>query len=250
MKQLSHKTQALIEQYLTLPLGHGCQTPYFNNKRRGTRAGLRALLGKGTPEEIMEEARIFALRDKINLELIDSRALKAFLTSHDIGIDCSGLVYHLLNTELKACGKGGLSKHIHYKTTWLRKYINKLRPAENINVSTLSLPENSFAIKSNEVEPADLIVILNSGPRKTYNHVMLVTDVEQRGTTKIIHYIHSYAWPSDGLTGTGVRRGTITLSGTEILNGVWEEQGVIGEHNYTYKNAQEAQSVSLRRLKV
>ncbi len=249
MKQLSNQTKKLIADYLFLPLGRGCQTPYFNNKRRGTRGGLRALVGKGTPQEIIEEARIFALRDKVSIDLIDEKALKAFLASHDLGIDCSGLVYHLLDTELKATKKSKLSRLIHYKASWLRTFINTLRPAENINVSTLNLSENTKEISIAEIEPADLIVILNTGPKKTYNHVLFVTEIENKNNTKMIHYIHSYAWPSDGLTGTGVRTGTITLTGTKLIDGIWEEQGVIGEQNYTHINAKEAESVSVRRIR-
>jgi hypothetical protein len=249
MKELSQKTKDLIEKYKHLPLGNRCQTPYFNNRRRGMRGGLRGLVGKGMPEEIIEEAQIFALRDKVDINLIDEKALKAFLMSHDLGIDCSGLVYHLLNTELAARGKNKLSKQIHYPTSWWRTCINKLRPAENINVAVLALPENTHEIKIEGVKVSDLIIMLGTGVKKTYNHVLFVTHIETQDAVKVIHYIHSYAWPSDGLSGTGVREGTISITNENLIEGKWIEQEVTGEENYTYRNAKEAKTLSIRRLK-
>lgn len=250
MKKLSSQTEKIITEYKHLPFGAGCETPYFNNRRRGIRGGLRALVGKGTPKEIIEEARILALRNRVSIERLDERALKAFLISQDLGVDCSGLVYHLLNTELHARGKGGLPKHISYQTTWWRKLINNVRPAENINVSVLASPENTAEVSLEEIAVSDLIIMLNTGVKKNYNHVLFVKEVTKTDTETTINYIHSYAWPSDGISGTGVREGTIVVKGKSLTHAIWTEQGISGEHNYTERNAKEATVLSIKRLKV
>src|SRR3989344_1132631 len=88
--------------------------PYFNNKTLGTRGALKAEVGKGSPEDIREEVKNIAIREKINIDNLDKDNLKRFLVDHNIGIDCSGFAYHVLNEESKERGKGNLGNNIAF----------------------------------------------------------------------------------------------------------------------------------------
>ncbi len=136
MNILSSEAQKVVEKYLSLPIGAGCQTPYFNNRRTKIRAGLRALVGKGRPEEIAEEAEMFSIRDRAGIKKMDSAALKKFLVEHNLGVDCSGFAYHVLSVEISAKTGKKLSSSVKPWSGFKRKLKHWLRPAENTGVST------------------------------------------------------------------------------------------------------------------
>ena len=53
IETLSASALKIINDYLHLPIpGHDVVCPYYNNRRANLRAGLRALIGKGNPEDI------------------------------------------------------------------------------------------------------------------------------------------------------------------------------------------------------
>jgi len=250
METLSENTLAVIEKYLHLPLGIGCQTPYFNNRRKRVRGGLRALVGKGTPEEISEEAEILSVKDRVSIKNMSEKTLKEFLVDENLGIDCSGFAYHILDAEAQARIGKKLRNIVKTYKGFERKIIHKFRPAENTGVSTFSNEKNSIEIDIENTRPADFISIIGTGIDRKYNHMLIVENVEKTATSIKIIYIHSYAWPEDGAYGHGVRRGEINLkSGQNILDGIWTEKEKTGKNNFTFFSVQNAQSVSLRRLR-
>ncbi len=208
MNTLSTETQKIIEQYLSLPVGEGSQTPYFNNKRKKIRAGLRALVGKGRPEEIAEEAEMFSIRERSGVKKMSSVEVKKFLVDHNLGIDCSGFAYHVLDTELKARGKGKISSAVRPFSGFVRKIKHALRPAENTGVSTFSHEKNSILVNENDALPADFVSIIS--PENGRNHMLIVENAtKQNGIMKFV-CVHSIAYSEDGLYGTGVRREELT----------------------------------------
>ena len=66
---LSLKAQKLIDNYLSLPFPgvEGARCPYFNNAKLHARGQLRVLIGKGTPQEIVEEAKIISIQYRAGL---------------------------------------------------------------------------------------------------------------------------------------------------------------------------------------
>jgi hypothetical protein len=247
--KLEGKSRAMIDKYLALPFGTKPSCPYFNNKRRKIRSGLRVEKGKGTPEEIAEECAIDAKLARVRISDLSTDKLKEFLVEQDLGVDCSGFAYHVLNAYSQE--KNGKSIQSYIKTKregFVGRLIAKLRPAENIGVSTLADERNSIEVKVGELRPTDLIVFLGTGTDKIYNHVLVVTSVE-RGDTTRISYAHSYSWPSDGVYNHGVREGDILVHGEDMLGGTWKEQGAMGADNYTFESARTAKVFSIRRLK-
>lgn len=214
---LTPEAQKVIESYLHLPIGAGAVTPYFNNRRTKIRAGLRALIGKGSPQEIADEAEIIALREKADIKGLDSVVLKKFLVDKGLGIDCSGFAYHTLDAESHARNSKPLRSYLTFRLNPIRRLLARLRTAEQVSVAVLADDTNSVAVGTKDVEAGDIITLMNP----LYNHVLVIESVKGN----MINYVHSYAWPDEGVYGHGVRRGTLTLSNSDLMKGVWLENG-------------------------
>lgn len=245
-KTLSKEAQSVIDAYTRLPVGAGCSTPYYNNRRGKVRGGLNAAIGKGTPREICDEVRILSLRRDNAIKRASPEELKKFLVEEGIGIDCSGFAFHVLNAESKARGLGRLFPHLVIKKNIVRRLLAKLRPASNVSVGILSMDENSTSVEYADVEAGDFVSIIGSGPDHTYNHIMVITKVHEN----TLSYAHSYAWPSDGKYGHGIKTGSITIVDPKksITEQDWHESGETGLSNYTLQNALSARKVLIRRL--
>jgi hypothetical protein len=164
---LSEETIELLDCFLNLPIGAGCATPYFNNRRAKIRGGLSGLVGKGSPKEITTEAKIIATRKKINLNDLNSEGLKRFLVENGLGIDCSGLAFHLLNAESKARGLGSFASNIKSERNFIRKILYRLRPEVNTNVEVFASPKNSQEINIKDAEAGDIITMMKTDREKT-----------------------------------------------------------------------------------
>lgn len=97
------------------------------------------------------------------------------------------------------------------------------------------------------IQPADLIIILKTGPNKNHNHILLVTEA---GGNQI-KYAHARAWSGEGKYGHGVAQGTITIINPEkgLMAQVWEEKNKTGKDNETYLEANVAETLEIRRIK-
>lgn len=247
--KIAGKTREMIDLYLALPVGTKPSCPYFNNKRRKNRGGLRALMGKGSPQEIAEESEILAKLSHVSIKDLSTDKLKEFLVSSDLGVDCSGFAYHVLNSFCQE--KTGKSIQTYVKSIrpgFFGKLLARLRPAENLGVSSFRADTNSYQIRVSEAQTGDIITFMGTGKEKTYNHILVITGVERANADTRISYAHSYMWPSDGLINHGVREGDILVHGERLLDGTWKEQGVTGNDNYTFESARTAKEVSIRRL--
>ncbi|MEK7535910.1 MAG: hypothetical protein AAB590_02780 [Patescibacteria group bacterium] len=247
IRTLSKEALEIVKDYENVP--------YYNNKHRQVRMALRVLVGKGSPEEIAHEVLIYALREKVDFKNLTPELQKKFLIEHNIGIDCSGLAYYILDAESTARGKGTLASQLNFPSAngpfmRLGRFFRR-RYVENAGVRTFAYETNSHEIPLLDITPADLIVILESGTNISANHVLIVTQVNliQNMPTEI-HYIHSIAWPVDGKFGHGVREGRIAIKNINksLLDQTWIENGKIGLENFTYHKASAAGSLSLRRL--
>ena len=216
-KTLSQPALDIIRQYETLQFGDKqiC-TPYFNNKRQKIRGALRVLVGKGTPSDIVEEAELMARREHVELKKLSSEDVSKFLIDHNLGIDCSGFVYHVLNAE-----KPLKSRLKFPNTSLLRKLLTKLRPAENTNVKTLAHKKNSSEVKLSDIQPGDLITMVGSKKVGNPDHVLLVENT----TNDVISYVHSYTLPSDGKYDHGIKHGEIEITDAKksIVDQRWDD---------------------------
>ena len=249
IKKLSPNAEAVIQKYLHLHFTDNLEinTPYLNNRRTGIRAGLRVLIGKGTPDEIIDEARLIALREKIELTNLDTKNLKKFLVDHGLGIDCSGLAYHILAAELRTHGTvlGARLKFPFIKNP-LRKLIARLRPVESAGVRTLAHEKNATRISTNEIQPGDMIVMIETGTTNKFNHVLLVTETDSSTDNQIskITYIQSIQYSKDGKYNHGVRTDeiSITKNSPDLRDETWSDESAL-EH------ARQAKELFIVRLK-
>ena len=197
-----------IKEYTELNLGgKNVQCPYFINTKK--RKDLRALVGKGTPEEIIMEAKIWEKLKGLDLNKMNKEEIKEFLTAKGLGIDCSGFVLHVLDSWYRS-EKG---KHLWSELRLLQKGVisnlrYKLRPVENLGANTLTSPENSEHIEINEVRPGD--VIRSKWKKVGTHHIQLITKVEfdENNNVTLIEYTH--ATPYYG-SESGVKTGQIRI---------------------------------------
>lgn len=272
IRMLSPRANQMIESYCNLPFPDiaGVRVPYFNNAKAGRRAELRALIGKGSPEEIVEEAQILSLQYNAGIfdktghccrhnqhtgETVTADDIRHFLVDHNLGIECSGFVTHVLDAHYLETRGFKVSPKLHSasRANVLRYLITRLRPVENISVRTYADNRNSALVlgsiqpfKYENIQSGDLVIMLATGPGKKRNHILLVTKVDERG----LSYVHARAWSREGLYGHGVSRGEIIFSQPQesLLAQTWTEQGYSGRDNETYAEAQNASTVEIRRL--
>ncbi len=249
--KLSPQAEKVITDYLNLPFPtQGVRCPYFNNARVRQRGQLKVLIGKGTPQEILEEARIIATQYKQDIfTFTDPEQIRKFLIEHRLGIDCSGFITGVLKEEYAAKG-ADLTKRIFItpKTNVLRWLISRLRPVEQISVNVYANDKNTEIIYNlSEIKAGDLIVMLKTGPNKNHDHILLVTETNGN----VIQYAHARAWSSEGRYGHGVAAGTITLTEPDksILYQTWEEKNKTNEDSETFIEAKQATILQIKRLR-
>jgi hypothetical protein len=259
---LSPVAENLIEKYFNLPFPGvtGVRCPYYIN-RRGARTQLRVLVGKGLPDEIVEESKIISIQYELGLFDKNGRCdergaelIRKFLVDQNIGIECSGFVSHILRAHYLETKKFDITKKLNICPSgkFIRKLICKLRPIENMNVSIFADNSNSSIINTeqsgyDQVQAGDYIIIMETGPLQKRNHIILIRGVEN----KIINYVHARAWSSEGKYGHGVTEGKIRIinNNKNLLEQEWIENEKINDQNETYLEAKQAKILELRRLK-
>ena len=155
-----------IDSYLSMNiLGHKLSCPYWSNKLKNGKVVLRGFQnGKGDAESIRNELEKLLLKDSQRKNiLLDPEKFRKFAKRNRIGIDCSGLVFRILDKIVGLSGifNLGINK-TDSKTLTSQVYCRKIQ----------------FL---GEAKILDMIRINNS------RHVALITDV----TEDIITYIHS-----------------------------------------------------------
>lgn len=245
---LSARALTIIQDYLALPFTQSTASvacPYINNRRHAVRGALRVAIGKGSPKEIVEEAELLARKERIQLAALAAPALKQFLVEHNLGVDCAGLVYHILDAELASRGRS-LKRRLRFPlaTNPLRALLARFRTAENTNVETLAHDINSSPVPLAEVQPGDLIIIRGHGHDQNRYHILIIHSLTLGHALETIAYTHSWQAPIDGKYIHGVRQGMITIIDYDktLLDQRWLEQPL-------WREAKSAKSVAIRRLK-
>ena len=254
-KTLSQPALDLIENFKNLNIGDKTITcPYFNNRRNKVRGGLKVEVGKASIDEIKEEVKILSKKKRKSLEKMNEEQVKKFLVDNNIGVDCSAFAFYVLNKEIKEKNNEKLKKLINFPNkSFLRKLISKIRTIENINVKTLSQPENSKEVGVRKIEPGDFISILNSGKNNSLDHILVIHEIEYKNNLpKTIKYTHSFRWSSDGQFGHGIKQGEIKINDLDqtLLDQDWIEANEKNEKNETYKRAKQAEDLTVRRIKL
>jgi hypothetical protein len=253
-RTLSPMALAMIDKYFHFQMGPAvCSVPYYNNKTRGRKMTLRAYVGKGKPEEIRDELQTILVKQHLSTESLSDEALKKILTDNGMGIDCSGFAYYILNAESESRNSHGLSRQLSFVTAKGLKgaLVSKFRPAENCSVAVLAHEHNSHIVPLAEIQPGDMITMMTTEADGERNHILVVSQVESHDSSPVrIQYVHSVAYPEDGVYGTGIKQGLIDITDLQksILNQRWIENNLEGEANRIFVRAKKSQT-ELRRLK-
>jgi hypothetical protein len=239
--------QKLVNRYMNLEInGKIIQTPYYRNVKR-VRAGLRVLVGKGTPQEIEEETLIYAKLRKVDLNALDPKGVREFMLQEGIGVDCSGLVSQLLHKWFKQAKKGAISRNINYPSKSLyRKLLTLLRPIESTGADILTNDQNTKKIALSEILPGDLI--REKGiPRG--DHVLMIYSVQYASQKpQSFVYVHS----SDKFNGkSGVKFGKVEIIDLkkDLKDQKWLEKNDKNEKPAYNQLMKDYKDNGLRRLK-
>lgn len=218
--KLNNEIQRLIENYFKLTIGgKEIVCPYFINKK-SVRGNLRVMAGKGSPEEIELESKIWAKVRDFDLNNATTEEVRAFLQQEKIGIDCSGFIAQILSTYMKETNQGKLVSKLKFEQNNLFMSLRrKLRPIENIGAKTLTSELNCEKIDNlNDIKPGDLIRA--KGKQKNAQHIGMVVEVvhSDKVGTELGHdsdtivsfkYVNSHRYYGDK---NGVRYGEVIIT--------------------------------------
>ncbi len=256
VEKISDKAQKVINDYMFLKVnGKTISTPYFINPR--SRKDLRAMVGKGSPEEIIMESKIWEKIKGVNFDSMSQKEIKDFLINRGMGIDCSGFVIHVLDSV--SLEKNG--KHIwnYLKPRIYRKIIGnimyKLRPVENLGAEIITNEINSKPVDINDVMPGD--VIRSKAKKTNGHHIMLITEVGRDDVVapghvanQVVYIKYTHATPNYG-DDMGVKTGEIRIK--DINKPLWDQEWTEKDShgvNHTYEGFMiNVDDNGLRRLK-
>jgi len=209
----------IVQGYLALPLGgKNVPVPYVTNHDHIVFFGLRVFMGKGSPEEIREEAESIARQHSVDFSQLLTGQIRAFLKLHHLGVDCSGLISHIWFSMYgeRVFQVRGL--------TIGERLLMKWRPFENVSVARLKRLCAPQVLR--EVRPSDIIVTRGE------HHALLVTQVTKDDEEIVkLDYIHSTSFFQE----SGVRTGEIVIIDPqkELVEQAWQEGA--HERNWTWE---------------
>lgn len=252
-KIISNRASEVIDQYAHFRFGSAVASiPYFNNKTVKARAALRTYIGKGSPKDLYEEMQTIAVKSHLVPDSLADEALKKILVENNLGIECSGFVYYVLNAESQERKTGDLSAKLSFPNCHglIGKIRCSLRPAENCDVATFAHEKNSHPVAIKDALPGDIIAMTADAEEAVRDHILVIHQIEYQNFVPVkIHYSHAIAYPEDGIYGSGIRQGTITISDANkpIADQIWDENGKVGQANRLYVRAQKSVT-TIRRM--
>ncbi len=253
-KILSNRAFDVIHQYKNFTIGTSIiSIPYFNNKVSRSRGTFRTYIGKGSPKDIFEEVDSILKKDHFPIEKLTNETLKKLLVDKNIGVDCSGFAYYVLNAESHELNKGPIDKHLSFVNCkgLLSKMRCSLRPIENCDVGTFANDKNSLTISIKDMKPGDMITMTGDQEDTERDHILVIHQIDYQNFVPIkIYYSHSVAYPEDGIMGTGIRQGSIEILNNQktIVEQRWTENNIEGDNNRLFIRAKKSKT-ELRRLK-
>lgn len=245
--ELPKEVYEIIDGYKKLNLGgKEVACPYYINIHKAK--DLRAMVGKGTPEEIEMEARMWEKLKGVNFDSMSEEEIRQFLIDRGIGIDCSGFIMHVLNEyHLKKFQKPIWGKIKPGNQSFLGKLSYMLKPVQKLGAEIITNKQNSEEIKIKDVKPGD--VIRSKGKKKNSHHIILVSSVKKEGKeVKEIEYIQSYEHYGKN---NGIREGKIIIKDQNLplKDQEWVDPDVDGI-NHTFEGFMvNVEDNGLRRIK-
>lgn len=167
------------EQFM-LPLGgKKVPTPYRKNELGSLQKVGPEFQGKSSPEVLTKTTKKLAREQSFNLEAATVEQIRDFMRKNQLGIDCSGFTYRLLNY---------LVRKVSGQTLEAAGFPHVGRT----NVAKLTADEYTIEVDQvNDIKPGDLIKLMNN--QATW-HCLVVLEKNDRQ----IIYAHSSSEPAPG----------------------------------------------------
>lgn len=238
-EDLNRWSWKIVDRYLNIKVGDNrLVCPYFNNWIEGYFLELMRKVkvdeikidelhqlyvdrgvdygwfrGKGTPEQIEES--IIALAEEKGWNVFDAKeqGIVEFMRMFGLGIDCSGLVYNVLNFALQSVGlTGRLDEVLDYK--------NKKKTGVYRAGAFSFAGKASEIIAPKEVNSCDVICVKNK--KGLYNHVALV--LKRKGKMFVVQSVTMTAdYPGVNVNGFEVIEGMPVFDFKPLLGDPWEK---------------------------
>ncbi len=218
-----------IEKFANMEIaGKKISCPYFINSGGFLKSPVYS--GKGTPDEIVLEIKKYLT--KIGNHEYSEEELIQIMKSKGIGIDCSGLVYDLLDIWVRE-NKISLTQNLpKVNLINIRKFISRMiKPQNSINADEFTSEPFGERVNIIDIKPGDLI------RTRAGKHILIILEVEydERLTPKKIKYLESASkYKKDG-----VRYGEIYLNDDLNLNTSRWVTSPREDINFTYEGWRE-----------
>lgn len=164
--------------------------PYYVNSARNSLQQEAVLVGKGTAHEIALKTIEYANQDKVDLRQLSPPQIYAFQKKHRLGIDCSGLAFHLLELLYPQIGNTLVGS-------------DNRRGVRRLSANLLTSFPNAVPIPPDAQPQLGDLIRFDSG-----KHVLFIVEADK----KHIHYLHS----SQRTKIRGVHFGQITLASPHL----------------------------------
>lgn len=239
IEKINEQLQKNIDRYFNLNIGGKILScPYYINSKV-VRGNLRVMSGKGTPEEIELETKIWAKVKGFDLDNAGVSEIRKFMLDMKIGIDCSGFVVNVFDKYLSESKGKRLINYLKFPNTDLiSKFRRFLRPVENIGANVLTSVLNCKKIENvNDIQPGDLIRA--KGKMNNAHHVGMVVEIEfeienNQKVLKSFVYVNSHRFYGEE---NGMRYGEVEIldSSKGLKEQNWKDIHTDGR-NYFYED--------------
>jgi hypothetical protein len=144
--------------------------------------------GKGNPKQLRNQLSKAALKEGVVLSLLSESEITRFMRKNNIGIECSGFVYQVLDAALRDTGELPLHHCFHRseRADILNLLLFRINPQRRISADMLTDLQFTKEVKMvSEIEVGDL---LRLSPRHwSGKHVAIVVELDDH----VIRYAHS-----------------------------------------------------------
>lgn len=234
MFERSSTLEKLYYEYTHLPLGgKKVRCPYWSNRQRILLAG--PYKGKGTPSQITRATIDTAKRHNLDLRKLSPSDIRRFMEHHRIGIDCSGLVYHMADALDKERGGMGVFDAIQGV---------RGKGVKRVNAFCLTNDKNSIVLKKvKDVKVGDLIRFQDG------KHIAIILRVKKDKKDKPQEIIYAHSGRLSAITGVHTGKILVKDLQKDIGEQRWFEK-TRKEYDYVLKYYSQKHGDGLRRLKI
>jgi|GEM_PF-2006231 len=203
------KLNLVIDSYL--------ETPYWRNivdQVDGRIIAEGPFDGKGTPEQIKYATLCAAEKEDKDYNTMSKEEIQELQKRNNIGIECSGLIYNLLDGLCKDMGLSGVYYHLVGEWRGIKRF-----GVRSVSASHMAMPVNSSPIRTTDLMLGDIVTLMG---HDEIGHVILILKNENN----ILNVIHNSSSSSYPFVHTFNIK--ITDPNKNIIHQDWQEKSISG----------------------